>query len=135
MLFAYERPLCAISGRPLLGQRLLPVVRNRFPKGRDYLNRLGDGIDHKPFGNLCDLAPRAQSSLKFALAQDEDQSMKRKRFTEEQIIGILKGTKPGFRSPVSAASMVSATPVSINGRSSNSAIGNAHVSASCRADP
>jgi hypothetical protein len=28
--------------------------------------------------------------LKFALAQDEDQSMKRNRFTKEQIIGILK---------------------------------------------
>jgi putative transposase len=28
--------------------------------------------------------------LKFALAQDKDQSMKRNRFTEEQIIGILK---------------------------------------------
>jgi hypothetical protein len=28
--------------------------------------------------------------LKFALAQDEDQSMKRSRFSEEQIIGILK---------------------------------------------
>jgi putative transposase len=28
--------------------------------------------------------------LKFALAQDENQSMKRSRFTEEQIIGVLK---------------------------------------------
>jgi putative transposase len=28
--------------------------------------------------------------LKFVLAQDEDQSMKRNRFTEEHIIGILK---------------------------------------------
>jgi putative transposase len=33
--------------------------------------------------------------LKFALAQDEDQSMKRKRFTEEQIIGILKEHEAG----------------------------------------
>jgi len=28
--------------------------------------------------------------LKFALAQLEDQSMRRSRFTEEQIVGILK---------------------------------------------
>ncbi|WP_371740238.1 transposase [Bradyrhizobium sp. LCT2] len=34
-------------------------------------------------------------SLKFALAQDEDQSMKRNRFTEEQIIGILKEHEAG----------------------------------------
>jgi hypothetical protein len=33
--------------------------------------------------------------LKFALAQDEDQSMKRNRFTEEQIIGILKEHEAG----------------------------------------
>jgi len=43
-----------------------------------------------------DLAPRAQPSLKFALAQDEDQSMKRKRITEEQIIGILKEHEAEF---------------------------------------
>jgi len=42
-----------------------------------------------------DLAPRAQSSLKFALAHDKDQSMKRNRFTEEQIIGILKEHEAG----------------------------------------
>jgi putative transposase len=34
--------------------------------------------------------PTAQSRLKFALAQDKDQSMKRSRFSEEQIIGILR---------------------------------------------
>jgi putative transposase len=33
--------------------------------------------------------------LKFALAQDEDQSMKRNRFTEEHIIGILKEHEAG----------------------------------------
>ena len=33
--------------------------------------------------------------MKFALAQDEDQSIKRKRFTEEQIIGILKEHEAG----------------------------------------
>ena len=33
--------------------------------------------------------------MKFALAQDEDQSMKRNRFTEEQIIGILKEHEAG----------------------------------------
>jgi hypothetical protein len=38
--------------------------------------------------------------LKFALAHDEDQSMKRSRFSEEQIIGILKerGRRFGRRS-------------------------------------
>ena len=34
--------------------------------------------------------------MKFALAQDEDQSMKRNRFTEEQIIGILKEHEAGL---------------------------------------
>jgi putative transposase len=33
--------------------------------------------------------------LKFALAQQEDQSMKRSRFSEEQIIGILKEREAG----------------------------------------
>jgi putative transposase len=33
--------------------------------------------------------------LKFALAHVEDQSMKRIRFTEEQIIGILKEHEAG----------------------------------------
>ena len=33
--------------------------------------------------------------MKFALAQDEDQSMKRNRFTEEQITGILKEHEAG----------------------------------------
>jgi putative transposase len=33
--------------------------------------------------------------LKFVLAQDEDQSMKRSRFTEEKIIGILKEHEAG----------------------------------------
>jgi transposase-like protein len=33
--------------------------------------------------------------LKFALAQQEDQSMKRSRFSEEQIIGILKEHEAG----------------------------------------
>src|ERR1700751_6169735 len=35
------------------------------------------------------------ASLKFALAQQEDQSMKRSRFSEEQIIGILKENEAG----------------------------------------
>jgi putative transposase len=34
--------------------------------------------------------------LKFALAHDEDRSMKRNRFTEEQIIGILKEHEAGL---------------------------------------
>ena len=34
--------------------------------------------------------------MKFVLAQDEDQSMKRSRFTEEQIIGILKEHEAGI---------------------------------------
>jgi putative transposase len=33
--------------------------------------------------------------LKFVLAQDKDQSMKRSRFSEEQIIGILKEHEAG----------------------------------------
>jgi putative transposase len=33
--------------------------------------------------------------LKFALAHDADQSMKRRRFSEEQIIGILKEHEAG----------------------------------------
>ena len=33
--------------------------------------------------------------MKFALAQSEDQSMKRSRFSEEQIIGILKEHEAG----------------------------------------
>jgi putative transposase len=33
--------------------------------------------------------------LKFALAHDKDQSMKRSRFSEEQIIGILKEHEAG----------------------------------------
>jgi putative transposase len=33
--------------------------------------------------------------LKFALVHDEDQSMKRSRFSEEQIIGILKEHEAG----------------------------------------
>jgi putative transposase len=33
--------------------------------------------------------------LKFALAHDEDQGMKRSRFSEEQIIGILKEHEAG----------------------------------------
>jgi hypothetical protein len=46
--------------------------------------------------------------LKFALAHDEDQSMKRNRFTEEQIIGILKEHEAGFRWLIFAASTASA---------------------------
>jgi putative transposase len=34
--------------------------------------------------------------LKFVLAQDEDQNMKRSRFSEEQIIGILKEHESGL---------------------------------------
>ena len=33
--------------------------------------------------------------MKFVLAQDKDQSMKRSRFSEEQIIGILKEQEAG----------------------------------------
>jgi hypothetical protein len=39
--------------------------------------------------------PLGLNPLKFVLAQAEDQSMKRKRFTEEQIIGILKEHEAG----------------------------------------
>jgi putative transposase len=42
-----------------------------------------------------DVAPVSLSSLEFALAQREDQSMKRGRFSEEQIIGILKEHEAG----------------------------------------
>ena len=41
------------------------------------------------------LPPRAQPSLKFAPAHDKDQSMKRNRFSEEQIIGIPKEHEAG----------------------------------------
>ena len=34
--------------------------------------------------------------MKFALAHDKDQSMKRSRFSEEQIIGILKEHQAGL---------------------------------------
>lgn len=44
----------------------------------------------------CDLAPGVQSSLKFVLAQLEDQNMKRSRFSEEQIIAILKEHEAGL---------------------------------------
>jgi hypothetical protein len=47
--------------------------------------------------------------LKFVLAQDKDQSMKRNRFSEEQIIGILKEHEAGVSVPICAASMASAT--------------------------
>ncbi|MHC2640460.1 hypothetical protein ACVMHZ_003218 [Bradyrhizobium liaoningense] len=33
--------------------------------------------------------------MKFALAHDKDQSMKRSRFSDEQIIGILKEHEAG----------------------------------------
>ncbi len=42
-----------------------------------------------------DLAPWAQSGLKFVLASSEDQSMKRSRPSEEQIIRILKEHEAG----------------------------------------
>lgn len=45
--------------------------------------------DHSP----RDLAPQAES--KFVLAHDKDQNMKRNRFSEEQIIGILKEHEAG----------------------------------------
>jgi len=35
--------------------------------------------------------------LKFVLAQNEDQNMKRSRYSEEQIIGILKEQEAGIR--------------------------------------
>jgi len=34
--------------------------------------------------------------LKFVLAQNEDQNMKRSRYSEEQIIGILKEQEAGI---------------------------------------
>lgn len=37
-----------------------------------------------------DVAPAVLSRLNWSLAQKEDQTMKRKRFTEEQIIGVLR---------------------------------------------
>jgi putative transposase len=42
-----------------------------------------------------DIAPRILSSLEFALAPAEDQRMKRNRFSEEQIIAILKEHEAG----------------------------------------
>src|SRR3984893_8759380 len=51
--------------------------------------------EERPYVIHSDLAPLAESRLKFALAQDEDQSMKRSRFSEEQIIGILKEHEAG----------------------------------------
>src|SRR3981081_777729 len=57
------------------------------------------GVQHsnlfRALGDDVDLAPPAKSRLKFALADDEDQSMKRSRFSEEQIIGILKEHEAG----------------------------------------
>jgi len=47
-----------------------------------------------------DIALAAQSSLKFVLAYREDQTMRRSRFTEEQIISILKEIRPECRSPI-----------------------------------
>jgi len=44
--------------------------------------------------------------LKFALAHAEDQSMERSRFTEDQIIGIWRSTRPAFRLPIYAVSLV-----------------------------
>ena len=43
-----------------------------------------------------DFAPAVESSLKFVLAQLEDQNMKRSRFSEEQIIAILKEHEVGL---------------------------------------
>ncbi|QCJ86302.1 hypothetical protein DAA53_38895 [Bradyrhizobium sp. WBAH23] len=40
--------------------------------------------------------------MKFVLAHDEDQSMKRSRFTEEQIIGILKEHEVGHTTALTA---------------------------------
>jgi putative transposase len=65
-----------------LGYRVIDFVVEHF-----------ENLHHKPVGR--DLAPWAKSSLKFALAQQEDQSMKRSRFSEEQIIGILKEHEAG----------------------------------------
>jgi putative transposase len=49
-----------------------------------------------PFERRYDLAPLGLSSLKLALAQIEDQRMKRTRFSEEQIISILKEHEAGI---------------------------------------
>ena len=45
--------------------------------------------------------------------------MKRSRFSEEQIIGILKEHEAGVSAPIFAASMASATPASTNGKPSS----------------
>jgi putative transposase len=50
------------------------------------------GVDDVLFPGL---PLRGLSSLKLALAHDEDQTMKRSRFIEEQIIGILKEHRAG----------------------------------------
>ena len=57
--------------------------------------------------------------LKFLLAHDEDQSMKRSRFSEEQIIGILKEHEASVSGPTCAGGMASATPASTNGKPSS----------------
>lgn len=44
--------------------------------------------------------------------------MKRSRFSEEQIIGILKEHEPASRSPICAASTASAMPAFTNGKRS-----------------
>jgi hypothetical protein len=63
-----------------------------------------------------DMAPLAHSGLRFVLTQFEDQSMKRGRFSEEQIIGILKEHEAGVAVVEVCRKTGPATPASTSGK-------------------
>jgi putative transposase len=54
--------------------------------------------------------------VNWSLALRKEQTMKRRRHTEEQIIAILKVHEPGLRRPICAASTGSARGASTTGR-------------------